>query len=236
MAPYDVALLIRRGLFVGVLYALLSSVWVEAAPDARVMALAPETGLDFDIPAQPLAAALNQYANIAQVSVGAPSKMVRGLMSTAVRGRFSADEALRRLLAGTGLAARRQDNAEGASYFLTQSNMPAPAADPRTADNQLGYAGLIQSRIWQMLCADPRTTPGAYRLVFRFLVDDSGYLTALHLYVSTGDPRRDAAVLDVLRHVRVSPPPAAVQGQSVTMSLLPTQAAGSTHCAQMGAS
>lgn len=58
----------------------------------------------YDIPAQDLAAALRRYAEISGKQVIAADSLVAGKRSTAVRGRFSAEAALSRLLAGTGLS------------------------------------------------------------------------------------------------------------------------------------
>ncbi|MEN0109030.1 MAG: TonB-dependent receptor, partial [Pseudomonas sp.] len=60
--------------------------------------------LSFDIPAQPLDDALAAYgiASGIQVLYGAP--LTQGLKSSAVRGRFTREQALAQLLAGTGLA------------------------------------------------------------------------------------------------------------------------------------
>jgi len=190
--------------------------------------------LDFDIPAQPLAAALDQYAGtVTQVSIGAPTDMVKGLVSSEVHGRYSPDDALHRLLAGTGLTAKRQDDGLSVSYFLSRVAAPtSPSVGWATLANQPDYAGQIQARIWQVLCADPRTEPGSYRLVFRFEVDNAGHLADPHLYDSTGDAQRDAVVLAALQRVRVSPPPPSLRHQPMMMALLPRSTPSAMRCPQ----
>lgn len=75
---------------------------------ATVLALAgaAATAADFDIPAQPLDAALAQLARQAGLQLLAPPALVQGRPAGAVRGSMAAQDAARRLLQGSGLAAR----------------------------------------------------------------------------------------------------------------------------------
>jgi len=59
--------------------------------------------IDFDIPAQPLAAALLRYSEESRVQVTSPAELLTGRRSRAVRGMRSARAALAQLLEGTGL-------------------------------------------------------------------------------------------------------------------------------------
>lgn len=61
----------------------------------------------FDIPAQDLGGALRAFARVSGVQVIFDGKAVRGKRSEALRSRAGAEEALRELLRGTGLAYRR---------------------------------------------------------------------------------------------------------------------------------
>lgn len=63
----------------------------------------------YDIPAQPLAAAARQFGRVSGLQVVFRSRVADDLRSAAVIGEFDADEALQRLLSGTGLVARRMD-------------------------------------------------------------------------------------------------------------------------------
>lgn len=60
----------------------------------------------FDIPAGPLAAALAQFGDAAGLQLLYPAELARGLASPGVTGAMSRNEALRRLLSGTGLTWR----------------------------------------------------------------------------------------------------------------------------------
>ena len=73
--------------------------------------LAQPTGIEqadiaFDLPAQPLGSALNAFARQSGYQVTAEAGLVSGATSQPVQGRFPPQEALRRLLAGTGLSGR----------------------------------------------------------------------------------------------------------------------------------
>jgi outer membrane receptor protein involved in Fe transport len=59
--------------------------------------------MDVNIPSQPLATSLRQFATSAGLSVAFDSKLAEGKMAPAVSGRMPRKEALRRLLAGSGL-------------------------------------------------------------------------------------------------------------------------------------
>jgi TonB family protein len=231
-----------QGIAVGMLCGLVAPAWAAddaAAPLAGGLPPADVTTtsaspLAFDIPMQPLAAALERYAGIAHLSIVVTSDMVRGRTSSPVQGRYSSQAALQRLLEGTGLVADVHDSGAGKTYLLREVDKPAAApAGMSTLFSQQGYPGLVQSRIWQALCTNARTAPGQYRLLFQFQLDAAGHLADARLLVSTGDARRDAAVLDSLQHVQVEPPPPpALVRQSVLMSLLPGSPGTEFRCEQ----
>ncbi len=57
----------------------------------------------FDIPAEPAAKAISDFARQSGLQVVAPARQLRGVTTPAIRGDLDAREALRRLLANTGL-------------------------------------------------------------------------------------------------------------------------------------
>jgi len=72
------------------------------APRAQAQAVAPAT-LPADIPAQPLAQALGEFAQHTRLQLVYVSSVVRDKKSHAVSAGLSVNEALTRLLKGTGL-------------------------------------------------------------------------------------------------------------------------------------
>ncbi|MEO1903214.1 MAG: TonB-dependent receptor [Alcanivorax sp.] len=93
------------------LAAWLTALSLIAATGALVpLAARAQTGAEaagqthsFDIPAQPLDAALIQFGQQAGLEVTASSALVAGKQARAVQGRLSVGQALERMLAGTGL-------------------------------------------------------------------------------------------------------------------------------------
>ena len=191
--------------------------------------------LDFDIPAQALATALHRYASMTGRPALFSSAMVAGRMSNAVRGRYTREAALDHLLERTGLVAQQGPHGADEVFVLKRvaaDDNAVPPPDGQGVD--WDYGTRVQARVWKALCADARTTPGDYRVLLRFEVDASGQLRRARLLTSTGGARRDAAVLDVLRKIRMQWPPPPEMAQPVTMVLLPSEAApvGGTRCDQ----
>jgi hemoglobin/transferrin/lactoferrin receptor protein len=86
---------------------------------AAAAGLGGEAAVQFDIKAQPLAAALMAFGSQSGVIVAAPSALTRGRISTAVAGTLSLSDALTRMLEGTGLQFSKSDN----GTFVIQSEV-----------------------------------------------------------------------------------------------------------------
>ncbi|SNR84415.1 Outer membrane receptor proteins, mostly Fe transport [Methylobacillus rhizosphaerae] len=65
--------------------------------------------MNIDIPSQPLSAALKQLAISTGISVSFDSNIATGKTAPAVKGRMSANDALKKLLAGSGLESEMED-------------------------------------------------------------------------------------------------------------------------------
>jgi iron complex outermembrane receptor protein len=68
---------------------------------------ATEVARDFDVPAGQARDTLKRFAAQAQVEIVFPSENTLGVATNAIRGRFSPEEAMGALLAGTSLTATR---------------------------------------------------------------------------------------------------------------------------------
>lgn len=96
------------------------------APSAQA-----QTGeADYNIAAQRLADALNEYSRVSGRDVVAAAALVEGRRSRGVHGRLAPDAALERLLSGTGLVAERVD---GALVLRKRKDAPLAAAAPSEA-------------------------------------------------------------------------------------------------------
>lgn len=96
----------------------------QTATDPAASARGSVARFDVSLQAQPLAQALNELARQAGIQVIFPPALVAGKSAPAVSGRMTAQQALDRLLAGSGLAAAV--DAQG-SAVVRQAPQPAPA-------------------------------------------------------------------------------------------------------------
>lgn len=177
------------------------------------------TSLDFDIPAQPLAKALKQFAAHSNQPTLFRGEMVVGRTSSTVRGRYSPEAALRLLLEGTGLVAENVNGGPADALILKEVGTATNTAGAYGVDTD--YGAWVQAHVWQALCADPRTAPGQYRALLRFQVDAVGQIQHSRLLATTGNPVRDSAVLATLKRVRVDRSPPPDMAQPLTMIVLP---------------
>ena len=90
----------------------------------------------FDIPAQPLADALQRYAMMSGRPALFSSAQVAGLTSSPVRGDYPADTALENLLAGTGLVAQHARSGPAEAFVLKTLT-----SDPLPPDNDARVCG-----------------------------------------------------------------------------------------------
>lgn len=75
-----------------------------------VSAADKDKALDFNIPAQEVDVALQQFSVTTGIDVGYTAEMTKGLKSSAISGKLSPSQALQKLLAGTGIVGRFSDN------------------------------------------------------------------------------------------------------------------------------
>lgn len=128
--------------------ALGLALWA-GAPSAR----AQDAAQSYTLPSQPLGAALNQLALTADRQIMVPPALVRGRNAPALSGRYTLDEALTRLLAGSGLSYRIGGN--GVITIVTgpgpQARPPVPASGrddpPEEAPIQLNAVEVTGSRL-----------------------------------------------------------------------------------------
>ncbi|HYJ81171.1 MAG TPA: TonB-dependent siderophore receptor [Longimicrobiaceae bacterium] len=115
---------------------------VAAAPDTAAPAVADTTSrIRFNLPARPLADALTEFSRQAGIRVEVDLPAAAAARSQAVWGTFTAPDALRRLLDGTGLAARFG----GETALVTRGGIDSAAVYALTplnvvAERSRGYA------------------------------------------------------------------------------------------------
>lgn len=192
----------------------------------------------FDIPVQPLASALDAYGVATGWTAVYNGKLAVGRMSSAVKGAYTPETALRLLLRDSGLVAEYST----ASAFVlvpvpSGSKTPAAIAAAALARQdaiEQGFSGLVQFSIKRALCASPLTKPGDYRLALSFWIDPIGDIADLRLLSSTGNPNRDAAIVTTLGHLSVGSSAPVAMAQPFTMLVLPNASGGIVDCPPIG--
>ncbi len=175
--------------------------------------------MNFNLPAQSLASALERYGIVSGQSVMFVDSLVAGRESSPVQGRYTPRAALQALLAGTGLVAIDVSRDQQSAFTLRQA--PGTANVRGQVKLERSYDGMVQARVWAALCADLRSAPGRYRAILRFFVSSSGRIHQVSLISSTGDGQRDAAILSVLAQVQLDRSPPSNLAQPLTLVILP---------------
>jgi hypothetical protein len=221
-----------RNFFLGAWLGILLST------DVAVAQTDGTASIDFDIPVQSLALALDAYSVATGIVAVYNGKLAVGRQSGQVRGRHAPETALRLLLSDSGLVAHY--TTKGAFVLVaapaetaivkTPSSIGLTALARQDAAEQR-YSGQMQSSINRSLCAEQETRPGDYRLAISFRIGPSGEITNLKLLSSTGERLRDAAIAGVLQRLRSvggAPPPS--MAQPFTMIMLPRSSGGMVDC------
>ena len=120
------------------------------------------TPIRFDIPASDTATALNQFARQAGIHVIFPYDAVANRHVTALRGRLTRSEALRRLIAGQGLAIASETPSMISLKALVDMSTATAVAAEASANQDIVVLGRGQSRQVQTVSAKAmeKTTPG----------------------------------------------------------------------------
>ncbi|MEW6438342.1 MAG: secretin and TonB N-terminal domain-containing protein [Pseudomonadota bacterium] len=176
----------------------------------------PGLRMNFDLPAQPLAAALEAYGAASGRQVVYEGGLAMGRQSTAVKGIFTPEEALRRLLAGTGLDPRYMA-ADGFVLVLKpiRHRNFLITTTPRATLNQ--FYGLIQAGLRRSVCADARAWSGGYRVAVGVWIGTTGVVTHAALLDTTGNSGLDAAIERDVNGARINAAPPAGFAQPVVM-------------------
>lgn len=95
---------------------------------APVSAAQQQNAREFTLASQPLGDALNRLAQAADVQIMVPPDLVRGRTAPALTGRYTVDQALDRLLAGSGLTHR--STRSGVITVARAEEPPRPASPP----------------------------------------------------------------------------------------------------------
>ncbi|MBR1220564.1 TonB C-terminal domain-containing protein [Bradyrhizobium sp. U87765 SZCCT0131] len=192
---------------------LIAAAGASAVAQDRRPALAERA--EFDIPSQPLVAALETYSVVTGRQVVYSGSLAEGRRSMAVRGRLTSGQALEGLLQGTGLSPRYV----AADAFMLD---PSPlgegtsinTAPPSTVEQ---YYGRLQAGLKRAFCADRLLQPGGYRVAVSFWIGAAGGISRVDLLGSTGDAARDDAIGQAIYGLSAGAPPPAGFAQPVVL-------------------
>ena len=188
--------------------------------EARAQAGSSDQRIAFDIPAQPLDAALTAYFRTTGVQLLYDSALTNGRRSGAVRGNFTPREALRLLLRGTGLIAR-YSRANAAILTSPEAREAAPlvplgrvvvreqvAPPPSrpTMVQRLAFYGQLARELQTHLRSDPRTNRLAFSVRASIEIAPGGRLERVQIEQGQ-DPRTRQLIAEVLIGKAVTPPP-----------------------------
>jgi TonB family protein len=229
--------LAHRAAFVGLLIVLTIPVATLAFSQSLVVP-EPKPGaptVAFDIPAQPLAAALRAFGSAASIQLFYETTLMAGHTSTAIHGTFSSAAGLQILLTGTGLAATSFDPG-------TVTIIPAPkqsgALDLSPAKIRAipfaPYFALIQAKLRSAICQAPATRTDPSEIRVQLWITPSGTVAQAKLLSSTGFEDRDHVYLDTLRALAIAAPPPSMP-QPVTLMILPRHSPESAECPHVDA-
>jgi hypothetical protein len=192
-----------------------------AGADRRNTAADPTKPMPFDLPAQPLASALESYSVSSGWQVIYNGRLTAGRQSSAVKGDFTPGAALRMLLAGTSLIPQYRA-VDGA--ILVPDPMATLGPD-EIADNVApslkGYYGLIQTKLERAFCASPPIRVGAYRVALGFWIGSSGTVTRMVLLSSSGRADIDDSFDRAVRSLAIGMAPPAGFAQPVVLLVTP---------------
>lgn len=194
-APY----LARQGIVIrlaAMLFVLLFGGSVSASNDMR----------RFDIPAQPLAVALAGFADQTGMAALIDAEVASGKTSSIVKGRLAPHDALRILLAGTGLSFRRVNDAAFAVGPNTSGQAIGISSDHRRRGEYDTYFARIQDSSERSFCSAPRIDLGPRRAVVQVWIGATGEVDAVHA-VSVHSDEQAAALTERLLRTRLAPPP-----------------------------
>lgn len=210
---------LRHRFGIGVTLIIASFCAAEAQQRETLAAPAP---IEFHIPAQPLASALQAYGERTGVQVLYESSSASGRKSTPVDGNLTREDALNLLLSGTDLKVQ-YIRPDAITLALRTVSVDRPPANPlATADLSLGtlqvratneaedtgalhdYNESLQVDIQKALQKNVGTRGGSYRLIVDLWIDASRTIQRTQLQRSTGDQARDAAITTALHGLTVS--------------------------------
>lgn len=222
-----------HALLVGLSLALAVRASVAQNDAGHASVGAPQGVIDFDIPAQPLAAALQTFADVAQIDLFYESSRTLGRLSSRVHGAFAPEAALRQLLKGTGFTIASLN--QGAITVLPPGQ-PPDAVELVQVKSRVAaftpYFALLQGSLRAAFCRTEELQTEDAELLVRLWISSTGAVASAELLSSTGSEPRDKAYVAALLGIVTGKPPPAAMPQPVTLMMLPRGQREAAACAE----
>ena len=155
------------------------------------------------------------------------SGQTAGKTAPALTGRYTASEALTRMLAGTEL--QPQYTAPKALLLRPRTRTPPAPVPPISQAARQHYYGLLQTRVLAALCTRPDLGAGDYRIALRVDLDRQHALSDVRVH-ATGRPEMEAALRETLAGLPIGAPPPGF-GLPATLLITPEAARRYGGCA-----
>jgi outer membrane receptor protein involved in Fe transport len=133
----------------------------------------------FDIPALPVATAINALAKQGDIQIIAPQKATKGIRGNRVQGDMSAHEALRALLAGTGLTYHKSDERTFVIESSSRGNALAGGPNAGTDGESSKQIVVTGSRIRGASPTSPVRIVGAQEIARSGYVETGDFIRSL---------------------------------------------------------
>jgi hypothetical protein len=201
-------------------------VHVASVDGLRAQTSSSDGELQFDIPSQPLAAALRAYGKVSGLEVFYDGSLSIGRYSTAIKGSFKPMFGLKALLRGTGYVARTTE------IVNTVTIVSAPPIAPlhATFDRYQPYFAVLQARLSETLCNNDESSPNGEEVTLRFWLDPSGVIANAELLDSDESEAQRRAITSKIQGLQIGKAPPAGLPQPLTMVIYPPSAGEATGC------
>lgn len=190
------------------------------------VALAQEPVRPFDIPSQPLEQAVERFSVVSGWSVMYAGDLAAGRRSHPLQGTLAPAQALAELLRDTGVEAETIGT-QRVVLRLAAADVAASAVPAVSDAERRRRFGGLQQRLRSAFCGDLDLHPGPYAATLQFRIDAQGRVHDPELVNGTGNPRRDARLLQAVRSLVLAPEAAALP-QPVLLQIQPS--AGDHDC------
>jgi hypothetical protein len=226
IAEKPLSLSVSSALAFAFLVAVGAAMAAAGQPEPQAAALAEEL-IAFDIPAQPLAAALEAFSAVSGYQILMADPGSGAGYSRAVKGAFFPKNALIQVISGAGLDVRF--TAAKAAILIRHASSRKGPTPALPGGSQQQFEARLQNDVTRTLCLNAATRPGVYRAALDLWVNPSGDVDRAELLGSTGDPDRDKQIVAALGALNSMPPPSGL-GQPTTLLLVPKASEPAAAC------